>query len=131
MAGATSPHFALHELACRHCGASEMDEDFLDRLEELRTEHYGRVMPLSSGYRCPEYNRSVSTTGPYGPHATGQAVDVRVFGAAAYELVEAALRQGGWTGIGLNQRGAHLGRFIHLDRLEETGTRPRPWVWTY
>ena len=129
--GFVTPHFALHELSCRHCGACEMDEGFLFHLEELRTQHYGRVMPLGSGYRCPEFNRSVSVTGPVGPHTTGQAVDVRIFGAAAHELLEAALTQGGWTGIGIGQRGPVTDRFIHLDRLTNTSTRPRPWVWTY
>ena len=49
---------------------------------------------------------------------------------AAMEARVAAIRAGTFTGIGLNQRGAHPGRFIHLDILSPA-VAPRPRVWTY
>ena len=34
-----------------------------------------------------------------------------------------------FTGIGVNQKGDS--RFIHIDDIESTQKRPRPWVWSY
>jgi hypothetical protein len=35
----------------------------------------------------------------------------------------------GFSGIGVSQKGDS--RFIHLDDLEDSNERPRPWVWSY
>jgi hypothetical protein len=43
-------------------------------------------------------------------------------------VLRAALNAG-FTGIGVKQKGK--GRFIHLDDIEDSGDRPRPWVWSY
>jgi len=121
--------FPAHELACKcGCGRGEADMDavFMDWLIALRRA-YNQPMPLSSAFRCPAHNVRVSGTGPDGPHTTGRAVDVRVSGKRAYELLSLALVMG-FRGIGLNQRGDHARRFIHLDDLDLFN---RPWVWTY
>lgn len=101
-----------------------MHIDFMDDLQELR-QLFGRPMPVTSGYRCSEYNTKVSSTGPNGPHTTGRAVDIGLGGSAAYDLLKLALGRG-FTGIGVNQKGT--GRFIHLDKLTDG---PRPNVWSY
>ena len=122
------PHFTPEEMACKHCGALSVDTEFMDRLEDLRHE-YGRPMVVSSGYRCPAYNETVSTTGPKGPHTTGCAVDISVRGRDAYDLLQLAVsHQHAFTGIGINQKGA--GRFLHLDSLQAPW-HPRPALWTY
>lgn len=119
------PHFSRGELACRHCGAVAMDPTFMARLERIRMA-FGRAMPISSGFRCPVHDAEV---GGKGPHTTGHAADVRISGAAVYELVGLALFEG-MIGIGVHQRGDPEGRFLHLDDL--AGTRwPRPRVWSY
>jgi hypothetical protein len=51
-------------------------------------------------------------------------------GADALELVALALAYG-FTGIGVNQKGAHDGRFIHLDDLDNAPGQPRPCIWSY
>lgn len=105
-----------------------MDGGFLARLEDLR-HAFKRPMLITSGYRCPDYNARVATSGRSGPHTTGLAVDVAVSGEDAYDLLLLAL-QFGFTGLGIKQRGSFSGRFIHIDDLPAF-SNPRPRVWSY
>ena len=115
---------------CSHCGKVYMKESFMLALERLR-EACDFPFIISSGYRCPDHNAAVSpATGRDGPHTTGYAADVAVVGDKAY-MVMAKAHMVGMTGVGLNQKGPHNQRFVHLDTLNESSTRPRPWVWTY
>ena len=124
-----SEHFSEHELKCScGCNRSDMDEEFLELLEDLRV-WYGKPMILSSGFRCPAYNNHVSGTGYSGPHTTGQAVDVLIHGVDVLCFLKGALKLG-FSGIGVNQKGRLGGRFIHLDNLSEPDF-PRPRLWTY
>lgn len=123
--------FKKSEFDCRcGCGGNEMNPDFLKKLDDLRSR-VDFPFIVTSGYRCPDHNEQVSSTGRNGPHTTGRAVDLSLFGQRAFNV----MRQwtlGGWgTGIGLNQKGPHKKRFIHLDDLEADGKRFRPTVWTY
>lgn len=120
-------HFSPSEMMCRcGCGQTVVDREFMDRLEALRAD-YGKAMPVTSGYRCPKHNQSVSSTGATGPHTTGRAVDIAVRGFDDVTLLICLARTHGFTGIGINQKGE--GRFIHLDDLAEP--YPRPSLWTY
>jgi uncharacterized protein YcbK (DUF882 family) len=110
-------------------GVGMLAYNFLDRLQMLRAM-YGKPMIVTSAYRSPEHNARVSSTGRDGPHTTGRAVDVLVMGGDALALVALAV-ECGFTGVGLSQKGNHGSRFVHLDDLPQTATRPRPWVWTY
>ena len=124
--------FPERELKCQ-CGKCQypgMDENFLNILFNVRAEVDSPLI-LSSAYRCPEHNTSVSRTGATGPHTTGKAVDILCSGELAYEILRCAADEG-MTGIGIKQTGAHGRRFIHLDALEDDETKgPRPWVWSY
>lgn len=126
-------YFPDHELACKcgRCdrGRFDMDAEFMARLIGLR-EAYGAALPVTSAFRCPDHNANVSSTGRSGPHTTGRATDIRIFGAAALRLIELAIA-GGFTGIGVGQKGDHNSRIIHLDDLGPSPARPRPWIWTY
>lgn len=124
------PHFSNDELRCKcGCGMMLMHPDFMRRLESLRKTH-NKPMLVSSAYRCPNHNNSVSHTGSQGPHTTGMAIDILISGEDAYELIHAAIGEG-FAGIGVMQHGPHEKRFIHLDRLESTASGPRPRVWSY
>src|SRR5688572_18275388 len=101
-----------------------MSRDFVKKLDELR-ERCGFPLIVTSGYRSPEYNKSVSTSGLEGPHTTGMAVDLACNGGQAYVILKHAFDLG-FTGIGVAQTGSK--RFIHLDILK---TNPRPNVWSY
>ncbi len=128
MSTKTWPHFSLREIASPDTGEHEMQDSFMARLEALRVD-YGKPMHITSGYRTPQHNATVSQTGTTGPHTTGRAVDIRISGEEAYVLIAMALSRG-FTGIGINQKGIHAGRFIHLDDLPD-GSHPRPRVWSY
>lgn len=116
-------YFTAAEFACRHCGQAKMDQDFLDRLNEVR-ERVGFPLVTSSGYRCPKHPveaRKAAT----GAHTTGKAVDFALDGERAYALLRVAMEMG-FKGIGVQQKGS--GRFIHLDDWDHTS---RPTIWSY
>ena len=124
--------FSKEELQCR-CGqycdyACPMDSDFIQRLDDLR-ERYGKSLRVTSGYRCPQHNSNVSSTGANGPHVSGKAIDFGVARGDAHALLEIAMSMS-FSGIGIAQKGS--GRFIHLDDLTATETNNmRPWLWSY
>lgn len=125
-----SKYFTDREFKCRcgQCdGSNHMDDDLVMRLDDLREAH-GKPIILSSAYRCPEYNNRVSSTGLDGPHTTGKAVDIAVYGQDAHRIVKIAMRLG-FTGVGIKQRGSFKGRFIHLDIMPMGDLRPR--IWSY
>ena len=124
--------FSKKELQCRcgqYCGYScPMDADFIQRLDDLR-ERYGKSLIVTSGYRCPQHNSSVSSTGASGPHTTGKAIDFGVSRGDGHALLEIAMSMK-FSGIGIAQKGS--GRFIHLDDLTASETNNmRPWLWSY
>lgn len=123
------PHIdPAREWADRMSGQIVVDDAFMDLFERLRRE-VDFTLPISSGYRTPEHNLVVSTTGDDGPHTTARAADVKVYGARAMVVVEAAIRLG-FTGIGISQKGSHASRFVHLDILKAP-QYPRPSMWSY
>lgn len=125
----TYEYFKQYEFLCPCCGEEYMQHEFLKLLDAVRHK-YGRMVRVNSGYRCPDHNATVSSTGRTGPHTTGCAADLGVSGSDAYYILTLAAQNGGFTGIGVNQRGNHASRFIHLDSLP-TSDPLRPWVWSY
>lgn len=100
----------------------------MGRLELMRTEAAFPFV-VTSGFRCPEYNAKVSSTGLDGPHTTGLAVDLAVRGSHAFLLTKLAIKHG-MTGIGVSQKGD--GRFLHFDSIQPGDKKHlRPWIWSY
>ena len=120
-------YFTEEELVCSHCGESGMDSNFMKRIDALR-EELGFPFPVNSAYRCPEHPIEARKSSP-GAHSTGHAIDIGVRGEQAHTLLYAAL-DAGFTGIGVSQNGSS-GRFIHLDDIENSPSRPRPTVLSY
>lgn len=120
------PNFSEGEFRCACCGRADMKPEFMQALQDMR-HSAGFPFRVNSGFRCPDYNEKISTTGRNGPHTTGQAVDIGCSGFQAYEIQRLAHLYG-MTGIGVSQRGPHMGRFLHLDNLEIS---PRPNIWSY
>lgn len=118
------PNFSRKKLACSHCGAEGIRPELMDKVQALRNA-YGKPMPETSGYRCPQHPEEAKKSVP-GAHQLGLAIDIGLQGAEAYELLKLALAAG-FTGIGVNQKGG--ARFIHLDVA--TTELPRPTVWSY
>jgi zinc D-Ala-D-Ala carboxypeptidase len=119
-------NFSAGELACK-CGCGMLPrQSSVERLQRVR-DRFMRPMKLTSAARCARHNQRVSTSGPNGPHTTGQAFDIAVSGAHALRLLQIALEEG-FTGVGIQQKG--IGRFIHIDDIEG-GSHPRPNLWSY
>jgi|SRR5687767_14316942 len=121
------PHFTPDEFKCKHCGEIVVDDQLMDKLEEIRVA-YARPMRINSGYRCSEYNSERFKTGPRGPHTLG-AVDIGAYGADAHMILKLAFFMG-VPRIGVNQKGPKGGRFIHLDMVHDF-EHPTPTVWSY
>ncbi len=122
------PNFSREEFECQcGCGRADMQPEFLEKLQAVRTE-VGFSITVSSGFRCPDHNNSVSSTGLDGPHTTGWAADLAVDRGKAHDVLSKAMAHG-FTGIGVQQKGG--GRFLHLDGLTEPAHAPRPTVWSY
>lgn len=123
-------YFTREELMCRcGCGGMEMDPYFMDKLHSLR-KALGFPLTVSSGYRCPDYNKRISKSGYNGPHTTGRAVDIAISGGDALKLIQYACNFH-LLGIGVKQSGPHEKRYIHIDDLTEKDGYPRPGVWSY
>jgi len=122
-------YFSLEELSCPCCGRMEMEAGFMSKVVTLR-RNIGLPFIVSSGFRCPDHNASVSSTGLSGPHTTGRALDILCQGYLYLKILAGALTFD-FTGIGARQHGEHARRFVHLDDLPEADGRPRPWGWTY
>ena len=117
------------EWACKGTGRVLVVPEFMDRLHKLRVA-WARPLIITSGYRSPEHNLRVAQSGADGPHTTGRAVDIRIYGTHVYHLLELAYAHG-FTGIGLDQTGPIASRILHLDDLTDGPASPRPWIWTY
>ena len=116
-------NFKPDEFRCSHCGALEVHEDLLDLLQEAR-EVLG-PLSITSGYRCPEHNNKISSTGLSGPHTTGKAIDISVRDSQhRKQLIDYFAPE--VTGLGIAKS------FIHIDILfEEDGFPGRPNSWVY
>lgn len=113
-------HFSTKELECPHCKKIPMNKMFMAKLVAVRRE-LGIPLNITSGYRCPEYNKSIGGVAS-SSHVKGRAVDIAIDMSEANQirLLRSAIEHG-LTGIGINDKKSH---FIHLD-----DTRPR--LWTY
>lgn len=119
------PNFRPEEFtSAGDTGALLIEPEFLDRLQKLRSL-FNRPLVINSGYRSPNYNAKVSSTGLTGPHTTGRAVDIKCLDSGTrYTLVAMALDLG-FTGIGIAKT------FVHLDDIRNNTKIPRPMMWLY
>ncbi len=118
------PNFTEAEMRCHcGCGRADMSPDFMAALQRVRVA-YGKPMNITSGFRCPEYDRKI---GGKGVHPTGQASDVAISGENVHHLLAAAVVIG-MRGLGIKQHGPHATRFLHVDML---ASPMRPRVWSY
>lgn len=120
------PDFSEDEFRCRHTGRCEMDAEFMDLLQKIRTS-YGKPMRISSGYRDPTHPIEAAKGGlSRGEHTLGRCCDVAIEGFEAVVLLQYALAHG-ITRVGVQQKGA--GRFLHLG-IGGPGLA-NPWIWSY
>jgi len=121
------PKFTPAEMACRKTGVVLIRPSFMDDLQLIRNR-LSFALPITSGYRSPEHNMNVSSTGAMeGPHVSGQAVDIGIKFADAFALIKIAIEYE-FKGIGTRQHGKLPGRFVHLDKWDGRKTES---LWTY
>ena len=120
-------YFRPYEFLC-HCGCEDnaMAPQFVSILNDIR-DRVAAPLIVTSGKRCIAHDNLL---GGARAHTTGKAADLLCHGELAYKVVSCAADLG-ITGIGVSQRGPIDSRFIHLDTLQASERRPRPWVWTY
>ncbi len=124
-------NFSYRELSCK-CGACTEEsgrhiDPYLMKGVQLLRNACNFPFVITSAYRCKNHKAEAGKTTP-GTHNKGLAVDIKVSGQQAHTLLGIAMGMGCFTGIGINQKGDHATRFIHLD-VDLDGTRP--WVWSY
>jgi zinc D-Ala-D-Ala carboxypeptidase len=116
--------FSDKELTCQ-CGCDQMlmDPKFMAHIVEGRRA-LDFAFVVSSGYRCPEHNNKISSTGYNGPHTTGRAIDIRA-GSRQKALIIDYFRDVGFSRFGVARS------FIHLDDLTRPDGFAENVVWTY
>ena len=107
-------YFSPQEVACKGTGAVKLDTGFGMFMDALR-RHLGGPVVVSSWYRSPSHNASVSSTGYDGPHTTGAAADIICHHAKALKVMRFAM-ESGFIRIGVQQRGPWESRCMHLDQ---------------
>ena len=117
-------NFSQNEMACKcGCNVSAMDENFMVKLQELRTK-CGFALPVTSGYRCAKHNEAIKGH-PNSAHQTGEGADLGVQRGEARIVIQYALEMG--FSVGVQQKGD--ARFVHVDtKLRHTG---KPNLWSY
>ena len=112
-----SKNFNSYEIRCGlgrpcSCQTTLIDEKLVEILQMIRDHWPGHAVHITSGYRCPAYNRSIGgAAGSY--HSKGMAADITVDGVAPREVAKYA-ESIGVLGIGLYETQAD-GFFVHID----------------
>ncbi len=76
-----SKYFKIEEFACKD--GTQVPEEYYDNVQELMDnldvlrEHLGYPIVINSGYRTPEYNKSVGGA-KKSQHLTASAADIRL-----------------------------------------------------
>ena len=115
-------NFSYDECKCSCCGLVDVSSDLLDLLQEAR--NVLGPLTITSFYRCPSHNDSVSSTGPNGPHTTGKSCDIHVSNSQhRKKLIDYFTNK--VTGLGIAKS------FIHIDIIspEEIPNRPNCWLY--
>jgi len=113
-------YFDDKELACKCCGAVDVNVELINRLDALR-EFYGKPLHITSGYRCSKHNAEVGGVND-SAHMHGIAVDVTAGSPEKYELLGVIFQTKLFNRIGIAKN------FIHLDIDTE---KPQRVIWTY
>ena len=117
----TCKYFKDSEFACKcGCGKSDMDKDFVLRLDKAR-EFAGIPFVITSGCRCEKHNKAVKGSST-SSHLTGLAVDISAVTSSEKFAIVNALLDTGFTRIGVGNS------FVHVDADTK---KPQNVLWTY
>ena len=107
-----SPHFWLHEFACKESNIIKYSDETITLLEKIfdACSKVGKAI-ITSGYRTPEYSVKVSGSKNDG-HVVGIAVDVKWYDKSnkliAPKYIACVAQDIGFTGIGIMKNSIHL-----------------------
>ena len=102
-------NFSEKEMRCPCCNACDMDEEFMENLQEIRTI-CGFGFRVNSAYRCSEYNNKISKN-TRGQHITGQAVDISMKDRyRRFKLIKEAIGCEYFKDIAIAKTFIHLGK---------------------
>ena len=105
-----SPHFRVREFHSKHDPSDEVivDAKLLTLLERIRN-HVGKPVHINSGYRSPEYNRTLKNASPHSQHCNGKAADIWVEGVTPQQIADIAeCYLGSSGGIGVYKNFTHV-----------------------
>lgn len=112
-----SPHFTRQEFACRcGCGFDSVDVATLEILEAVRTR-FNKPVRVTSGCRCPAYNRRVGGA-TNSQHLLGRAADIQVYDVEPQTVQD-------W--IATRFPDASIGRYATFTHVDTRSTGPARW----
>ena len=119
-------NFSPKEFVCSCCNTLKISPVVLDFVQQYRNIS-GKSVSITSGYRCPKHNSSVSSTGEDGPHTTGLAIDIATNTQSQYQLIRFALQYDPRAmGIGIAKTFTHID-FLTIDQGDKYVVRPNVW----
>lgn len=102
-------NFIAREFICPCCDAEGITDELVVKLQ-MAHDIYGRVMIVTSGFRCEKHNASEKVRGlKDSAHLTGLAADIRCDNSRHRFLLLSAFIQAGFKRIGIYEN------FIHVD----------------
>lgn len=113
-------YFTHKEFACKCCGAYDMKQLVILRLDAAR-QIAGIPFVVTSGYRCPAHNKDAGGSNT-SSHLRGWAVDLHVTNSIDRWKIITALMTVGFTRFGIGKD------FIHVD--VDPG-KPARMIWLY
>lgn len=123
--GNLTKHFDSTEFKCPCCGVVNINQDFVERLEQLHQKLNAKAIVISSGYRCAKHSVAV---GGYAndAHVLGFAADLIAYkqDGSPYtsRTVAYYAEQIGFGGIGLIDE-----NYIHLDDRDRNKYANNHW----
>lgn len=105
-----SPHFRVREFHSKHDPSDlvKVDTQLLDLLENIRN-YVGKPVHINSGYRSPEYNKTLKNASPRSQHCYGKAADIWVEGVTPKQIADIAeCYLGSSGGIGIYKTFTHV-----------------------
>lgn len=101
-------NFKKSEFDCKETGENNMQHEFMEILQKIRTE-YGKSITITSGFRSKKHSIEKRKTHSNGEHTQGFCADVACTnGNDRFVIINLALRLG-ITRIGIAKNFLHLG----------------------
>lgn len=108
-------HFSEDEMKCPCCGVCNMNMKFMNELEDFR-QMVDKPIRITSGYRCPRHNATISGASPTSEHLKGNAADM-LWETDKFMMLKMAMALFQGIGIGKN--------YLHVD----LGYKRRMWIY--